>query len=166
MWNCNNTVVKKSAESIMRKKFKFGSYLFLLFCLYTFLDVVEVVFKLSLSVMGFFHDSKDLIKRLITILSRRVATNENFLEADTLIELNQLLDVSLHIGFVLELFLTCNSDSCVVRYADYPGDRLSRHEVMIVREELWIHLQLLGRIKFKVSDVLIDSDLGGLSLAH
>jgi len=88
MWNCNNTVVKKSAESRMRKKFKFGSYLFLLFCLYTFLDVVEVVFKLSLSVMGFFHDSKDLIKRLITILSRRVATNEYFLEADALIELN------------------------------------------------------------------------------
>lgn len=37
---------------------------------------------------------------------------------------------------------------------------------MIVHEELWIHRQLLGRIKFKVSDVLIDSDLGGLSLAH
>jgi len=64
------------------------SYLFFLFCLFTILYVVEVFFKLSLSVMGFFHDSKDLIKRLITILSCRVATNENLLEANTLIELN------------------------------------------------------------------------------
>lgn len=88
MLNCNSTTICKSTESRMKKKFKFGSYLFLLFCLYAFLDVVEVVFKLSLSFMGFFHDIKDFIKRLLTILSRRVATDENFLEADTLIELN------------------------------------------------------------------------------